>query len=126
VTTDIAIGETNGGVADSKVGAPVDSVVAGSVMEDGFVDIVVDIVVVDSEVDIVVDIVVDSDVAGSVADDSDGDESVVNSVEGDSALVDSDVVRIWQRGPEKPSRQRQPSSPVLESRKQVAPFWQGL
>lgn len=114
MTTDTAIGETDGGVVDSKVGAPVDCVVAGSVMDDVFVDIVVDIVVVDS------------DVVGSVADDSDGDESVVNSVEGDSALVDSDVVRIWQRGPEKSSRQRQPSSPVLESRKQVAPFWQGL
>ena len=54
------------------------------------------------------------------------DDSVIDFVVKDSVAGNSVFLRIWQSGPEKSSGQRQPSSPVLESRKQVAPFWQGL
>ena len=114
VKSDIAIGETDGDAVDSKEEAVVDSVFLGSNVGDIFVDFIVDISVVTS-------VVVDSVVDDSVVEDSVVDFTVV-----DSAVVDSGAVRTWQTRPEKPSGQRQPSSPVLESRKQVAPFWQGL
>ena len=56
----------------------------------------------------------------SVAEDPGVDDSVSEGCV--AAVEDSLAVDVWQRVPEKPSGHVQPISPVVSSKKQVAPF----
>ena len=110
--------------ADTAVDNPaMDSDVVGPVVENSFVDISIAESVMEKSV---ADLVADDSVAATVVDISlvfpVGDDPIVDPVTGDSVDGNSVAVRFWQRVPENPSGQRQPTSPVLGTRKQVAPF----
>ena len=109
--------------ADTAVDNPaMDSDIVGPVVENSFVD------------NSIAESVMEKSVVGLVANDSVaatvvislvlpvGDDPIVDPVIEDSVDGNSVAVRIWQGVPENPSGQRQPTSPVLGTRKQVAPF----
>ena len=110
--------------ADTAVANPaMDSDIVGPAVENSFVDNSVAESVMEKSV---VDLAADDSVAATVVDISlvlpVGDDPIVDPVIEDSVDGNSVAVRIWQRVPENPSGQRQPTSPVLGTRKQAAPF----